>query len=53
MPLRYEGYRAQPTEEAGDLGVQNPYKTQESIEVKQFGYSAPTEQTRYDSGHWL
>ncbi|KAL8674593.1 MAG: hypothetical protein Q9168_001036 [Polycauliona sp. 1 TL-2023] len=37
--------------ESGDLGDPRPYKVQESIEVDHFGYSAPTEQTRYDPVH--
>ncbi|KAL8922405.1 MAG: hypothetical protein Q9172_003561 [Xanthocarpia lactea] len=49
---RYEPFSSQPAEYAsGDLGDQRPYKVQESIEVQHFGYSAPTEQTRYDPAH--
>ena len=29
-------------------GISRPYKVQQSIEVKQFGYSVPSEQTTYD-----
>ncbi|KAL8986618.1 MAG: hypothetical protein Q9177_004105 [Variospora cf. flavescens] len=35
----------------GDLGDQKPYRVQESIEVQHFGYSAPSEQTKYDPAH--
>lgn len=35
----------------GDLGDQKPYRVQESIGVQHFGYSAPSEQTRYDPAH--
>ncbi|KAL8965569.1 MAG: hypothetical protein Q9197_006455 [Variospora fuerteventurae] len=37
--------------DTGDLGDRKPYRVQESIEVQHFGYSAPSEQTRYDPAH--
>ncbi|KAL8941511.1 MAG: hypothetical protein Q9216_002193 [Gyalolechia sp. 2 TL-2023] len=50
MP-QYEPYSSQRADNSGDLGVQRPYRVQESIEVGHFGYNAPTEQTRYDPAH--
>ncbi|KAI4188365.1 MAG: hypothetical protein L6R41_002196 [Letrouitia leprolyta] len=48
---QYESYISQRADDTGDLGDQKPYRVQESIEVQHFGYSAPTEQTRYDPAH--
>ncbi|CAO1597223.1 hypothetical protein XANCAGTX0491_001043 [Xanthoria calcicola] len=46
---QYEPFSSQRAGyESGDLGDQRPYQVQESIEIRQFGYSAPPEQTRYD-----
>ncbi|KAI4120040.1 MAG: hypothetical protein LQ338_007198, partial [Usnochroma carphineum] len=53
MPPQYEDFSGQRAEETGDLGDQKPYRVQESIEVAHFGYSAPTEQTRYDPAHGM
>ncbi|KAL9000674.1 MAG: hypothetical protein Q9169_000710 [Polycauliona sp. 2 TL-2023] len=51
---QYESFTSQPAGFAsGDLGDPRPYRVQESIEVKHFGYSAPTEQTRYDPVHGM
>lgn len=33
-------------------GLSRPYKVQRPIQAQQFGYSAPSEQTTYDSGVW-
>ncbi|KAL9598503.1 MAG: hypothetical protein Q9219_004476 [cf. Caloplaca sp. 3 TL-2023] len=45
---QYQSYSSQHAEGTGDLGVQKPYRVQESIEVQHFGYSVPVEQTKYD-----
>lgn len=51
---QYEPFSSQRAGFAsGDLGDQMPYKVQESIEVQHFGYSKPTEQTRYDPVHGM
>lgn len=52
MP-QYEPFGSQRTDDTGDLSEQKPYRVQESIEVQHFGYSAPTEQTRYDPTHGI
>ncbi|KAL8762090.1 MAG: hypothetical protein Q9184_001862 [Pyrenodesmia sp. 2 TL-2023] len=51
MPPQYEHFSNQRAHNTGDLGEQKPYRVQESIEVHHFGYSAPTEQTKYDPAH--
>ncbi|KAL8646322.1 MAG: hypothetical protein Q9226_006909 [Calogaya cf. arnoldii] len=49
---QYELFSSQhAAQDSGDLGDRRPYKVQESIEVEHFGYSVPTEQTRYDPVH--
>ncbi len=48
---QYEHFSNQRADDTGDLGDQKPYRVQESIGVQHFGYSAPTEQTRYDPAH--
>ncbi|KAL8985001.1 MAG: hypothetical protein Q9205_001186 [Flavoplaca limonia] len=51
---QYEPFTSQRAEhESGDLGDRRAYKVQESIEVDHFGYSAPTEQTKYDPVHGM
>ncbi|KAL8736685.1 MAG: hypothetical protein Q9166_000051 [cf. Caloplaca sp. 2 TL-2023] len=51
---QYEAVGSPRTEhETGDLSEQRPYRVQESIEVQHFGYSAPTEQTKYDPVHGM
>ncbi|KAL8771842.1 MAG: hypothetical protein Q9209_002780 [Squamulea sp. 1 TL-2023] len=51
---QYEPFTSQRAEqESGDLSEQRPYKIREEIEVQHFGYSAPTEQTRYDPVHGM
>ncbi|KAL8738295.1 MAG: hypothetical protein Q9181_000884 [Wetmoreana brouardii] len=50
MP-QYESYSSSRADETGDLGEQRPYKVREEIEVRHFGYQAPSEQTKYDPQH--
>ncbi|KAL8715929.1 MAG: hypothetical protein Q9220_000596 [cf. Caloplaca sp. 1 TL-2023] len=49
--IQSEPYRSQPMNGTGDLSDEKPYRVQESIEARHFGYTAPTEQTKYDPAH--